>query len=191
MACGGLYGYCGLEVLMMKKMCSMCKRKVVDYTEQYCADCKVKADALYRNRLKDMEANKTYRKTANKNKALKNKDSLEQTFYCSKAWKSLRLFIIGRCKGLCIYCLMVKNTMSEGLDVHHIETLKDDWSKRADVNNLVCLCRDCHLYAHEEYTLGNPAKEKMQEKLREVLKEFTDKYEISLDYYCEEEDTEE
>lgn len=177
--------------ILMKKLCSMCKRKAVDYTEQYCADCKPKTEALYRNRLRDMEANKAYRKTANKNRALKNKDSLEQAFYCSKAWKSLRLFIIGRCKGLCIYCLMVKNTMSEGKDVHHIETLKDDWSKRLDVNNLVCLCRDCHLYAHEQYTLSNLAKEKMQEKLREILKEFTDKYKISLDYYCEEEDSEE
>lgn len=169
----------------------MCKREAVEYTEQYCADCKVKADALYRNRLKDMEANKSYRKTANRNKALKNKDSLEQTFYRSKAWKSLRLFIIGRCKGLCIYCLMVKNCMSEGKDVHHVETLKDNWDKRLDVSNLICLCRDCHLYTHEQYALGNPTKEEIQRKLREVLKEFTDKYEISLDYYSEDEDTEE
>ena len=77
--------------------------------------------------------------------------------------------------------MLEKNEFNEGKDIHHIETLKDNWDRRLDCENLVCLCRECHLYIHDVYR-DETAKKNLQEKLQKFMKEFKSRYNIDLDY---------
>ena len=157
----------------MKKLCSMCKRKAVDYKEQYCDDCKPKAEAMKEVRWANIATNKGYKEKANKTKADRHKNDREQKFYHSMEWQRLRAYMLGYYKGYCIYCLLKENKLSEAKDVHHIVTLKDDWDKRADKNNLICLCRDCHLYIHEQYERSPRYKREMISLLKALLDKWT------------------
>lgn len=50
---------------------------------------------------------------------------------------------------LCQCCLhgldgQGKRITTEGLEVHHIESLSEDWNERLADDNLITLCKDCH-----------------------------------------------
>ena len=48
---------------------------------------------------------------------------------------------------LCKDCL-AKNTITSYNTVHHIIPIKEDWSKKLDIDNLICLCESCHQRRH-------------------------------------------
>ena len=173
------------------KYCSRCKKEIVEYPKQYCERCAEIVEAQEKQRLEALQKNEAYRKASNKRRAMKNHDNKEQVFYASLSWRRLRKYMLSKCKGICLYCLLEKNEFREAKDVHHIVTLKEDWDKRLDVDNLVCLCRECHLYIHEVYRRDEVARIELQERLQEFLKEFKDKYNIDLDYYDEDDLTDE
>ena len=171
------------------KYCSRCKKEIVQYPQKYCDKCRAIVEAQQKARLIALQKNGAYvearNKNANKKRVLNNRDNKEQCFYASLSWRRLRKYVLTQCKGICVYCLMEHNRFTESKDVHHIVTLKEDWDKRLDSDNLICLCRDCHLYIHEVYTQDEGARIKLQEKLQKFMKEFKDKYNIDLDYYDE------
>ena len=167
------------------KYCSRCKKEIIEYPNKYCDKCRAIVEAQEKARLKALEKNGEYRKASNKRRALNNRNNKEQCFYASLSWRRLREYVLGQCKGICVYCLMEHNRFTEGKDVHHIVTLKEDWERRLDSDNLICLCRECHLNIHHVYTQGEGARIKLQEKLQKFMKEFKDKYNIDLDYYDE------
>ena len=50
---------------------------------------------------------------------------------------------------LCRICLYNKKINRLNLQVHHIESLQEDYSKRLDNDNLITLCQNCHEQAEK------------------------------------------
>ena len=55
--------------------------------------------------------------------------------------------------------------------VHHIVELKEDWSKRIDTSNLICVCKEHHDTVHNLY-LDPREKKLLQEDLRSMIGSF-------------------
>lgn len=172
----------GVVIIGLFKYCSRCKKEIVEYPQKYCEKCGAIVEAQKKQSLKALEENEEYKRNRNKRRAMKNRDNKEQIFYASLSWRQLRKYVLSKCKGICLYCLMEHNRFSTAKDVHHIISLKEDWNKRLDTDNLICLCRECHLFIHSIYTQGENSRENLQEKLQKFMKEFQDKYNIDLDY---------
>ena len=61
----------------------------------------------------------------------------------------MRQVAINRDYGLCQDCLK-DDRVNTFNTVHHNTPIKIDWSKRLDLNNLVCLCESCHQIRHSK-----------------------------------------
>ena len=77
-------------------------------------------------------------------------DKRETSFYNSKAWKQVRAMVLGRDLGLCQHCIRDGRTDKIPIAevVHHIVSIKTDWSLRLVMTNLTCLCNSCHTRVH-------------------------------------------
>lgn len=64
-------------------------------------------------------------------------------FYHSKAWNIIRAMALTRDNGLCVHCHML-NKITLADTVHHKIAIKQGWSKRLDLDNLISLCYPCH-----------------------------------------------
>lgn len=64
-------------------------------------------------------------------------------FFASSTWKELRYMVLVRDKATCQCC---NRSRKDGvtIQVDHIIPVSIDFSKRADPNNLQCLCADCN-----------------------------------------------
>lgn len=76
-------------------------------------------------------------------------------FRDSVAWRRKREEIQDRDLRLCQVCIRelydtVNKYTYEGLSVHHIYALVDDWSKRLDNDNLITLCNYHHTMADND-----------------------------------------
>ena len=137
--------------MALKKLCSKCGI-LISISEKYCEKCTEKY-------LEDKKiSNKLY------DKQYRNKRSTE--FYHSKEWNIVRQQAIQRDNGLCKLCLSNKKIKSMDI-VHHIEEIKDNYSKRLDIDNIICLCSSCHNTVHTWYSTNN--KEEIQRELRRLL----------------------
>lgn len=90
-----------------------------------------------------------------KPKSVKTGERREDSFRWSNEWKTKRQDIKKRDGYLCRACLAglpgtVKRLNQDGLSVHHIVSLEDDYELRLADENLVTLCR----YHHEEAEAG-------------------------------------
>lgn len=139
---------------MLKKICRC--GKIIPQTKFICDECEVKSG--YRKR----EGYKNYKS--------KRTDIKEQKFYNNnKDWAITRQAVISRDNGLCLLC--ESNNKHNYVDeVHHIVELKEDWSRRYDMNNLISLCKRCHFHVHKKYNRDDKSKKEMQDKLRELIK---------------------
>ena len=71
-------------------------------------------------------------------------------FYNSTQWRKLRQQVLMRDNYLCQHCLAEGVVNDKNLIVHHIVELKDDWSKRLDMENLEAVCFSCHNKIHSK-----------------------------------------
>lgn len=71
-----------------------------------------------------------------------------QAFYTSEAWKKACRFVWKRDKAICQRCRIRKN---EGVPfhIHHIVPFRNK-ELRADVQNLILLCKVCHNFVHSK-----------------------------------------
>ncbi len=101
------------------------------------------------------------------------RDETLQTFRGSKAWQEKRAEIRERDKQICQACLRgIKGTSrqfeTDGLSVHHINTLSKAWEQRLDNNNLITLCTVHHEMAEsgeiDKRVLLEIAKEQEEKK---------------------------
>lgn len=118
---------------MLKKICRC--GKVIPYNNKSCDECKAKIE------LERKQSIKYYKKTTYE------RDNKYNKFYKSKEWNSVRQLVIVRDHALCKDCLD-KNTITPYNTVHHVVPIKEDWSRRLDIANLICLCESCHQIRH-------------------------------------------
>ncbi|MGL5327793.1 MAG: HNH endonuclease [Peptostreptococcaceae bacterium] len=119
---------------MLKKLCSKCN-SVIEINKSLCNNCTKKYGSVKK------ASNKLYQETR--------KDKDIQAIYKSAKWLKVRKLAIQRANGLCEECIKLGN-ISYVQDVHHKVPVKDDKSKAYDIDNLICLCRKCHLKAHQD-----------------------------------------
>ncbi len=79
-------------------------------------------------------------------------------FRWSRKWRTKRNQIVNRDKYLCQVCKHEKRYVYDGLEVHHIVPLVEDFSKRLNDDNLITLCGECHELAES----GEISKEYLQ-----------------------------
>lgn len=138
--------------MALMKMCK-CGQLIPQGTKR-CGQCEKK----YQEHKKDN--NKHYDTHIRDKKAI--------SFYHSKEWLLTRENIKHRDNGLCKLCL--NNKIIKPMDtVHHIEELKDSWSKRINNNNLISVCDKCHKLIHAKYNKSPLDKLEMQRELRRIL----------------------
>lgn len=77
----------------------------------------------------------------------KTRDKKTSSFYNSYKWQKLRRVAFERDNWLCQRCLK-KGILKRADVVHHIVEIRDDWSKRLDLDNLESLCHGCHNAIH-------------------------------------------
>lgn len=136
---------------MLKKICGC--GKIIPQSIRECDKC---------SKRQGKEAKKSYKTYKNRRP-----DSEEQEFYNNdKDWKFTKKTVNQRDFGMCRLCKKKHRDI-----VHHIEPLKEDWSLRINMDNLICLCNRCHFYVHKKYNKDNKTKLEMQEKLSELVKQ--------------------
>jgi 5-methylcytosine-specific restriction enzyme A len=64
-------------------------------------------------------------------------------FRGSREWQRKRAAIVQRDLHLCQVC-MQQGIYNSAVEVHHIVPLSEDFNKRLDDNNLICLCHKHH-----------------------------------------------
>lgn len=83
-----------------------------------------------------------------KNKFRKNNMRLDKKiidrFYSTSEWRRCREEVMKEANYLCEMCLEFGKITYKDLHAHHVIKVKDDWSKRADKDNLIVVCPDCH-----------------------------------------------
>lgn len=76
------------------------------------------------------------------------RDPQYDRFYKSAQWKKKREQVLRRDGYLCQQCLNQERYQQADM-VHHIVEVKDNWSKRLELSNLVSLCHSCHNKIHK------------------------------------------
>ena len=118
---------------MLKKICRC--GKVIPYSMKVCNECRPKVELERKQNIK------YYKQTTYE------RDSKYNKFYKSREWNKVRQLTIVKDHALCKDCLD-RNIITPYNTVHHIVPIKDDWNKRLDVDNLICLCESCHQKRH-------------------------------------------
>lgn len=114
--------------MALLKLCR-CGKKI-SIGEKYCNECNIKVEQSKR------DSNKHY------DKHIRNKRSTE--FYHSKEWINLRVFVLDKYKGIDLYAYYIENEIKVADTVHHIEEIKDNWSRRLDISNLMPVSSSSH-----------------------------------------------
>ena len=114
---------------MLTKLCAKCGR-VMGLGSALCSTCKARAD----------ERHKQYDNNV--------RDKRSASFYASPQWIRLRDLTMTRAGYQCQRCKQ-QGKLTPATEVHHIVPIRVDWSKRLEMNNLMCLCHKCHMEVHK------------------------------------------
>lgn len=130
------------------KRCSRCGKRLLEGTKCECIKLRHKEYKKYRN------------------------DSKEQSFYSSDAWIKLRATLKDRYKKLDIYSYYILNKIEYGQTMHHIEELKDNWSRRLDKDNVIYLTESNHQMIHKLYKESEGKKQETMELLFKLIDRY-------------------
>lgn len=114
---------------MLTKLCAKCGR-VMGLGSALCPACLDKAESRHTH----YDANV--------------RDKRSARFYASTQWIRLRDLILSRAGYQCVLCKQ-QGKLTPATEVHHIVPIRVDWSKRLEMNNLMCLCHKCHMEVHK------------------------------------------
>lgn len=130
---------------MIYKRCSRCGKRIPEGQQCPCAKLRHKEYDKY------------------------SRDSKSKDFYHSKEWTDARAKAIELDEGIDVYAYMTSGQIMAADTVHHIIPLRDDWSKRVDINNLMSLSHSTHSTIESLYKQN---KRKAQETLMQMLREY-------------------
>ena len=96
------------------------------------------------------------------------RDRESKRFYDSADWRRTKERVLSM-DGMDVYVYMTTGEVMAADTVHHVIPLRDDWSKRLDVGNLMSLNAATHSKIETEYKKN---KQKMIENLTVILAKF-------------------
>lgn len=109
---------------------TLCRQRIKD-TERFCPKHRGESDKQYN---KDVRFNK---------------DNIQYArFYASSAWREVRAIKLS-IQPMCEVCLEA-GRLTEAKLVHHIVEVRDDYSRRLDIDNLQSICQACHNAHHKK-----------------------------------------
>jgi len=97
------------------------------------------------------------------------RDKKSKDYYNSSEWSAARAAAHSRDNSIDVYVHMTTGEIIYADTVHHIIPLKDDWSKRSDIDNLMSLHHDTHSMIEKMY---RQYKTEMIKKLANMLREY-------------------
>lgn len=97
------------------------------------------------------------------------RDQRSRDFYTSKEWELGRAAALDADDGIDVYLYMTEGIVVVADTVHHIIPIRDDWSKRLDIDNMISLSSDTHSMIEQIYKRD---KDGMIRKLQEMIKEY-------------------
>lgn len=97
------------------------------------------------------------------------RDKQSDMFYHSKEWELTRQRVLTLDKGVDVYLYMTTGEVVFADAVHHIEPLKDNWSRRCDLDNLISLSNETHSMIENLYKND---KQGMMKVLDEMLRRY-------------------
>ena len=127
--------------------------KLIPQTMQMCEQCEASAGQRY----KDYNAHK--------------RDSKSAAFYTSKPWLNLRGQILVAYDFVDPYAYHILHEIRRADTVHHITPLREDWTRRLDITNLIPLASSTHNAIHTLYDQDAATKATTQALLRQILAE--------------------
>lgn len=95
----------------------------------------------------------------------------EKKLYSSQEWQDTRAKAMDKYNGIDLYSYYVLSTLEYAQTVHHIEPVKDNWDKRFDIDNLICLTESNHRQLHYKMDHGE------REEVIKLLKNLIERYE--------------
>lgn len=146
----------------LKRMCRC--GILIPYQLKLCSSCQSIADHWEAEKLKSY--NRHYDKYRRSSRAAK--------FYDSSAWRKTRLHILNKYNGLDLYDYYINKIITQADTVHHIEELRENWSRALDMANLIPISKSNHSKIHRMY---NNSKKDTQELLFELLNRWRKEYE--------------
>lgn len=139
--------------MALKKYCARCGcNNLIDMGEQYCS----------KHKQTKTERNREYDKTQ------RNKDA--KVFYNSAAWKKTRNAVLARDNCIDVYLYVKEKRIVPATLVHHIVELREDWSKRCTMSNLISVSEKTHEGIIKTAYKKDETKKKMQKELRNAMR---------------------
>lgn len=138
-----------------KKYCARCGcNRLIDITKTYC-ETHARTNA---------ERNAEYDRTQRDRKA--------KAFYNSIEWQTVRAAALARDTGIDVYIYMTEHRVVPATMVHHIVELREDYSKRSTLSNLISVSEATHEGAIRQAYSRPETKREMQRKLRKAVKNY-------------------
>ncbi len=100
------------------------------------------------------------------------RDQKSKKYYNSSEWRGSRDAALEKDGEIDVYLFMTEGRIVVADTAHHIIPLRDDWSKRNDIDNLISLHHDTHSLIEQMYRKD---KEKAQRTLQKMLREYRTK----------------
>lgn len=135
---------CGKKIEYKKQMCDVCQEK---YEEQ--------------QRAQSRDSNQRYDKYK--------RDRRSTEFYHSMEWIKAREFILNKFNYIDVYEYVEHQRIVPATTVHHIEPIKDEWSRRLDVTNMIPVSEATHNKLHGMYKYQ---KKNTQNKLCKAVQKY-------------------
>ena len=99
------------------------------------------------------------------------RDRKTKAFYVSSEWERARRKVLQLDGGIDVYLYMTKGEIVLADTVHHITPLREDWSVRCSINNLMSLNHDTHSMIEMLYGRDREGTEKKLKKMLELYRE--------------------
>jgi 5-methylcytosine-specific restriction protein A len=141
--------------MSLKKYCARCGcNRLIDITETYCD----------RHTTTNAERHAEYDRTQRDRKA--------KAFYNSTEWKAARTAVLARDMGIDVYIYMTEHRAVPATLVHHIVELKEDYSKRCTLDNLISVSEATHEGVIKRAYSKTDTREALQKQLRQVVRDW-------------------
>lgn len=97
------------------------------------------------------------------------RDRRSKQYYNSREWEAVREHVFQLDEGIDVYVYMTQGIVIRADTVHHIVPLRENWSLRNNVNNLISLNHDTHSMIEQQYRKN---KKEMQEELKAMVRQY-------------------